>query len=63
MPSEIIVPSFQPKEGSKVELLGFGNVEWKNQDNGVKIVIPDSVQKNPPSKYAWALKINETIKQ
>lgn len=62
MPAEIVVPSFQPKNGSKVELLGFGNVEWENSGNGVKIVIPESKQKNPPSKYAWVLKINEIQK-
>ena len=62
MPTKIVVPSFKPKEGSKVELLGFGNVEWKFSGSGVMISIPESAQNNPPSKYAWAFKINEIQK-
>ncbi len=62
IPSKIIVPSFQPKKRSKIELLGFGNVEWKFSGSGVMISIPESAQNNPPSKYAWAFKINEIQK-
>jgi alpha-L-fucosidase len=61
IPAEVVVPSFQPKAGSKVTLLGSKTaLKWTRSGKGTTITIPENLRKNPPSKYAWAFKI--TIK-
>ncbi|MEN8193225.1 MAG: alpha-L-fucosidase [Bacteroidota bacterium] len=62
MPKKILIPSFRPTIGNKVELLGFGNVKWEKLGKGIKVIVPDDIRKNPPSKYAWVFKINEIQK-
>ena len=59
MPSEIIVTSITPKRGAKIKMLGSKmNLKWKSIDEGFKIIIPEKMQHNPASKYAWVFKIS-----
>jgi len=51
----------EPKEGSKIELLGYsGKLEWEyTLEDGLKILLPDELMKaeNRPCKYAWVFKM------
>ena len=62
MPSEIMIYAFQPEDGSEIELLGFGKVEWKKSGTGTLVNIPERAQNTPPGKYAWTIKISEIKK-
>ena len=60
IPSEIIVNSISPKRGTKITMLGSKKrLKWKKKGAGFKVVIPESLRNNLPSKYAWTLKIGE----
>lgn len=60
IPSKIVINSFAPKKGSKVTLLGFDQaLIWEKIGNATLVNIPVEVQNDPPSKYAWAFKLNE----
>ena len=60
MPSKIVISSFTPKEGSEVTLLGYDkSLEWERAGNAVLISVPEEIQKNPPSNFAWAFKLSE----
>lgn len=60
--NEIVLKSVQPKNRSKIYLLGYNKpLKWKMLENGgVKIEIPEELQspENRPCKYAWGLCIN-----
>jgi alpha-L-fucosidase len=60
---ELIVLSVTPKKGSKVYLFGYEKpLKWTLTENGVKIILPEELQKpeNRPCEYAWGFefKIN-----
>ena len=58
LPAEVMIHSFQPKAGSSVKLLGSNvSLKWKKSGKGTLIYVPTSLQKNPPSKFAWAFKM------
>lgn len=58
LPAEVMIYSFQPKTGSKIKLLGSDvSLKWKKSGKGTLISVPASLQKNPPSKFAWAFKM------
>lgn len=58
LPAEIMIHSFQPKAGSDVKMLGSDiSLKWKKSGKGTLVTIPASLQKNPPSKFATALKL------
>lgn len=60
MPSEIVVNSHQPAKGAKVSLLGSKkSLTWKPAGNGFKVIIPADLQKNPPCKYVWTIKVSQ----
>ncbi|WP_223550657.1 alpha-L-fucosidase [Aestuariivivens sp. NBU2969] len=59
VPSEIVVNSISPKKGTRIRMMGSNkNLKWKKQDKGFKIIVPESLQNNPTSKYAWVFKID-----
>ena len=60
LPSKVWLNSIQAKQGSQVNLLGFGQVKWEKSGNGMLINVPKKAIGNPPCKEAWAFKI--TIK-
>jgi alpha-L-fucosidase len=60
LPSEIMLYSMQPREGSDIYLLGAAqqSLKWKKVNRGTLISIPEALQKNPPCQYAWVLKLS-----
>jgi alpha-L-fucosidase len=60
MPSKIEVESHQPVEGAEVTLLGYDQpLKWKAQGSGFEVSIPGKLRNNPPSEYAWVVKVSE----
>ncbi len=58
LPSEIVIKSHCPEAGSKVYMLGYdAALKWYKLDKGFKVIISDSIRKNPPCKYAWGIKM------
>jgi alpha-L-fucosidase len=58
IPSSIIIRNWQPSAGSSITLLGkHGKLRWNKSGDGSVILIPSSVQSDPPCKNAWVLKI------
>jgi alpha-L-fucosidase len=55
LPVTITVPSFAPKPGSSVTMLGVSEpLTWEKKGTGCVIRVPYSVRTNPPCRYAWA---------
>ena len=60
IPSEIEVKSKQPASSAKVSMLGSKTkLKWKKKGNGFVVTIPASLRNNPPSDYAWTIKVTE----
>jgi len=60
IPSKVMVNSFVPKSGSAIHLLGYNKqLNWEKIGTGTLISVPEDLQNNPPSKYAWVFKISE----
>ena len=58
IPSEVVVNAISPKKGSKITMLGSKtSLKWTKLDKGFKVIIPESLRNNLPSKEAWTLKI------
>ena len=57
LPSKVWLNSIQAKQGSEIELLGYGKVKWEKTGNGMIINIPKKAIANPPCKVAWAFRI------
>lgn len=57
----LVLQSVQPKKGSKITLLGYGDkLDWTyDEDKGLTISLPEELQKeeNRPCAYAWVFKI------
>jgi alpha-L-fucosidase len=59
MPAEIKITSHQPAKRAKVTLLGASKkLKWKSDGEGFVVTIPDELRNNPPSKFAWTLKVS-----
>ncbi|MFC2160790.1 alpha-L-fucosidase [Acidobacteriota bacterium] len=60
-PSKITLSSISPASETELSMLGVeGILEWKRKGNGFVVKIPNSVQNNPPCKYAWTIKFSGT---
>ncbi len=58
LPTEIMIYSFQPKAGTSIKMLGSStSLKWKKSGKGTLVSIPESLRKNPPSKFASVLKM------
>ena len=58
LPVKLSIPKTFPAENSEVELLGSKLLPgWKKKLDGFEIKIPESIQKNPPNKFACTFKI------
>lgn len=58
--SELVIPSVQPKKGSKIYMLGYNKpLKWSSVGDGVKIQIPAELQmpENRPCEHAWGFSI------
>ena len=56
IPTEVNFNGLTASEGSQVNLLGYGNLEWEKTVDGMRISIPENVVHNPPCKDAWTFK-------
>ncbi len=60
VPAEIAIKSHQPGKGATVTMLGSNKkLKWKNEGEGFKIIVPNSLQKNPPGEHAWTIKVSK----
>jgi alpha-L-fucosidase len=63
IPSEVIVKSINPQNGTRISMLGSKEtLKWEKLAKGFKVVIPEYLRNNLPSKYAYTIKI-EAINQ
>jgi alpha-L-fucosidase len=59
MPSTVTMNGLTIPEGAKVTVLGTGqSCSWKNSANSFTVSVPRQVRQNPPSDYAWVMKIS-----
>ncbi|WP_321997138.1 alpha-L-fucosidase [Draconibacterium orientale] len=59
LPESFTVKGIKAAKNAQLTLLGAkGNLKWQNTDEGVKVTIPSSIQKNLPCDLAWAVKIS-----
>jgi alpha-L-fucosidase len=59
LPPMISLSTHCPEEGAMVSLLGSkGVLNWKKNGNGFIVEIPESLQKRPPCKDAWVVKVS-----
>ena len=55
--NELVLTAVQPKEGSKVYMLGVNKpLEWTKNNDSVVVKLPTEL----PGKYAWTLKIQSS---
>jgi alpha-L-fucosidase len=60
MPEKIRIESHQPVAGAEVTLLGFDEpLNWKSSSEGFVANIPSEIRNNPPSEYAWVVKVSK----
>ena len=58
-PPKIRLSSIVPSGDAEISMLGVdGTLEWEQVGNGFLVEIPASVQKNPPCRFAWTIKIS-----
>jgi alpha-L-fucosidase len=58
-PSKIWLASIAPSPSAEISMLGVqGTLEWERVGNGFIVDIPDRIQKNPPCRFAWTLKLS-----
>ncbi len=61
IPDEIMVNSHRPAQNAKVTLLGSKKeLKWEAVgENGFKVIIPRSIQKNSALKYVWTIRVDK----
>ena len=58
MPSVVKIRSFVPVSAKSVFLMGHNRpLKWKKTGDGIVIIIPESVRKNPPCDLVWGFKL------
>ena len=58
-PAEILISSLKHEHIGSMTLLGSrDNLQWDKRGTGFVIKIPDRIQKNPPCKEAWVIRIS-----
>ncbi len=59
IPNEVVVNSHQPAKGATITMLGSNKkLKWSKFGDGFKVVIPNSLQQDPPCDYAWTIKVS-----
>jgi alpha-L-fucosidase len=60
VPSRIWLSTLKPAAGATLTMLGVKEpLTWEPVGNGVVADIPASMQKHPPCKYAWTIRISK----
>ena len=58
MPSSFTITHFSPPKNTKLFLLGYDKpLKWKVTMNGTAITIPPILQQNPPTDWAWIIRM------
>jgi alpha-L-fucosidase len=58
-PPKIWLSSVAPVNDARISMLGVdGTLDWERVGKGFLVDVPNSIQKNPPCRYAWTLKIS-----
>jgi alpha-L-fucosidase len=58
MPAEIRVTSHPPASGAVMSLVGTSaRLQWKADNDGFVVSIPEAVRTKPPCQYAWTIKV------
>ncbi len=59
-PAKIRLSTIKAKKNTKITMLGVrSELKWQMVENGLSVDIPESVQNNPPCRFAWTLKITK----
>ena len=59
LPSAIEIKSIDVSKSTVVQMLGVGEMKWEKIREGIKVLIPENLRKNPPCAYAWGFHISE----
>ena len=60
LPSTIQIKGVQPANNTEIFMLGIAEkLNWEKVGDGFVVEIPEALQKNPPCKYAWTIKISQ----
>jgi alpha-L-fucosidase len=60
LPAELVIPCHSPVEGATVSLLGAkGRLNWQKLESGFRVLIPESLRRNPPCRFVWTLRVSE----
>ena len=60
LPEIIKIKGIRPTKKATIKLLGVENkLKWKTENGETAIMIPASLQKSPPCKYAWTFTISQ----
>lgn len=61
-PSMVDVPGVTAAAGATVTMFGAdGELEWTQDHEGIRVVIPDEIRQAPPCAHAWVLRISEVV--
>jgi alpha-L-fucosidase len=59
LPNIIEIDGIYAAKDAKLNLLGSkDNLKWQNTSDGLNVLIPDRIRKNPPCGLAWTVKIS-----
>jgi alpha-L-fucosidase len=58
MPHFFSTSLVQPADGATISLLGGGDLDWQPAGAGFEVEFPDGIRSNPPSDFAWVLKVS-----
>ncbi len=62
LPVEVRIKGIVPADKAVIQLLGAkGKLKWKTENGETMILIPTSVRKMPPCKYAWSFRISQVL--
>ncbi len=59
LPASLLIPSFAPRAGRSVRLLGVAEpLRWEPEGAGCRVFVPESVRQAPPGAHAWAFQLD-----
>ncbi|MFV0505199.1 MAG: alpha-L-fucosidase [Bacteroidales bacterium] len=60
LPTSFTVKGIKAAKNAKVSLLGAsGTLKWKNNNDGIEILVPQNLRSKLPCNLAWSIKISE----
>ena len=60
IPDSFEIPGIFGAKNADLTMLGTNTrLKWQKTEKGTKVVIPESIRKNPPCQLAWAVKISQ----